>query len=426
MAALVFLAVLFVLFSVGVPISLALGAGSVVIFAVFSNSSLEIVPHTMYNTLNSFPLMAVPFFVLAADLMANGGLGKYLVDLTRVVFGRVRGGMAVVSIIACMIFAAISGSAVATCATIGMLTIPAMVNLNYPPRLAAAVVAASGTLGILIPPSIPMILYGFMAEQSTAKLFLAGAVPGVLIGLVYIIYCSFVLRKLKVESFAEDSGAKKKIIIKGLPALFMPITVLGGIYGGVFTPTEASVFAVVYSLIMSCFVYREVKLSELIPLVGRSMKTSSMIMLIIATSMVFGNILSLLRVPQQLLEFVLSANVQPWMFLIVANIALFIAGMFMEVAAVLLITTPLFLPIVHAMKVDPIHFAVIMVVSMTVGLITPPVGLNLYISAGVAGLPISEVIKGSIPFLIILILIWITVIAVPDLSLWLPSVVLGY
>ncbi len=380
----------------------------------------------MYNSLNSFPLMAVPFFVLAADLMANGGLGRYLVDLTKVVFGRVRGGMAVVAVVACIIFAAICGSAVATCATIGMLTIPAMIQLNYPPRLAAGVIAASGTLGILIPPNIPMILYGFMAEQSTAKLFLAGAIPGVLIGLVNIAYCVFVMRNIKQPEDSQDRAAKRMVIIKGLPALLMPVLVLGGIYGGVFTATEASIFAVIYSLVVFCFVYREVKLRDLIPLVGKSMVSSSMIMLIIATSMVFGNVLSILRVPQQLMEAVLSVNVQPWMFLIIANIILFIAGMFMEVAAVLLVSTPLFLLIVHALGVDPVHFAVVMVVSMIVGLITPPVGLNLYVSANIAGLLITEVVKGIIPFLIILFIVWGLITFIPGISLWLPFVVLGY
>jgi C4-dicarboxylate transporter DctM subunit len=407
------------LLAIGLPISFVLGSSGYAIFGLYSNTTLQIIPHTMYNTLNSFPLMAVPFFILAADIMGRSRIGRCLVDFAEALLGHLPGGMAIVSVAACMIFAAISGSSVATASAIGMLTIPAMERLGYPENFRTGIIAAGGTIGILIPPSIPMILYGFMTEQSIGDLFLAGAVPGVLLGILLIAYSYFTLRRRGQNNQQTlTHKERRRAIINGIPAVMMPVMILGGIYSGLFTPTEASIIAVVYALTAACFIYKDISLKDLIPLMGVSIKQSSMIMLLIMTSMVFGNVLSILRVPQILLEHAISSQAGALIILFIISLAILIMGCFLEVTAVLLIVTPLVLPILKHMGIDLVHFAVIMVVGMAIGLMTPPVGLNLYVVSGVGNVKLQKVISGVWKPLIVFLVVWLLLILVPKATLW--------
>jgi C4-dicarboxylate transporter DctM subunit len=421
MATIILITLLFVLAFLRVPIAISLGISSIVALWLV-DFSVGTVVQKMFTGVNSTTLMAIPGFVFAGLIMAKGGISKYLIDCIRAWIGHTKGGLAVVTIVACMIFAAISGSSPATAAAIGAIMIPMMMEAGYDKKYAMGLVATAGTLGILIPPSIPLILYGSVAEESTGKLFSAGILPGLLLGGVLIVAAIF-------EAHRKNYGGLEKIpmsqrwrpTIKAFWGLIMPILILGSIYTGVVTPTEAAFLSVLYAVIISFFVYREMTIKLFNNIVTESINTTAMIFLIIASALVFGMFLTTEQIPQLFAAWVSESGFNKWTFIIIVNLLFFVLGMFLEPTAIILITLPIFLPILHTLDINVIHFAIIMVVNMELGMITPPVGLNLFVVAGIMKEKIESVIRGVAPFFGLFIIVLIILILFPEISLFLTK-----
>ena len=417
MEAVIVIALLFILALLRVPIAISLAVSSIVgLYLV--DFSLDTVIQRMFTGINSTTLMAIPGFVFAGLIMAQGGISKYLIEAIRAWVGHTKGGLSVVTVITCMIFAAISGSSPATAAAIGAIMIPMMVKAGYDKKYSMGLVAAAGTLGILIPPSIPLILYGSVSEQSTGRLFSAGILPGLVLGFALIVYAVIV-------AYRKNYGGLPKVplnerwrpTLKSIWGLIMPVVILGGIYSGVVTPTEASFLAVLYAIIISIFVYREMSFTQFRSILSESINTTSMIFLIIAAALVLGTFLTTEQVPQDFAQWVSDSGFNKWTFLLIVSILFFVLGMFLEPTAIILITLPILLPIISALEIDVIHFAIIMVVNMELGMITPPVGLNLFVVSGISGEKVEEVIKGVVPFFAIFIIVLVIIIIFPQISL---------
>ncbi len=410
-----------VLMLLRVPIAISLALSTVAVL-MQENFNMNMVPQRMFSSLDSFPLMAIPGFVLAGVLLARGGISKYLIEALRTWVGHLPGGLSVVTVLACMIFAAISGSSPATAAAIGSIMIPAMTSAGYDKKYAMGLVAASGTLGILIPPSIPFIIYGITAEESIGKLFMAGVIPGVLLGGVLITSAIYYAKKNGYGKDVKASGSERmKASIKAIWGAFLPILILGSIYTGVATPTESAVIAVAYAIIVSVFIYKEMGWKDVRPILVESINITSMIYLIIAAASLFGLYLTNAQVPHHVGEWIAESNMNKWVFFIIVNILFFIMGTFLEAVSIILITLPILLPIIKHLGIDPIHFAIIMTVNMELAMITPPVGLNLFVVSGIAKEKLGDVVKGVIPFIVLFVLVLALLVIFPQISLWLPQ-----
>lgn len=417
--ALVLFILLLALFLINVPIAVALGLASTLVFFLDGNVSLIVIIQRMFNSVDSFPLMAIPFFILAGKLMESGGISRRLIHLANVIFGRVKGGLGIVSIVACAFFAAISGSAAATTAAVGALMIPAMVNKGYDKSFATAIQAAGGTIGIMIPPSVPLVLYGVAAGVSVSELFIAGIVPGlfVMVSLILLVY---------LISLKEGYGGGEKFgfmdfikaFFDAFLALMMPVIILGGIYGGIFTPTEAAVVAVVYGLIVGIFIYQEIKLADLTRIFSSSVVVTAVIMFIIAGASVFGYYLTRQRIPAELTELMLSVTDNWIIALLIINLLLLICGVFLETSAAVIILTPILVPIASALGIDLVHFGIIMIVNLGIGFITPPVGVNLFVAANIAGTKFESLVKAIIPFIIVMVVDVLIISFIPGISLF--------
>ncbi|MFT9846312.1 TRAP transporter large permease [Aneurinibacillus sp. REN35] len=413
---------LFVLLLLSVPVALSLGLASSIAFMVDGNMPLVVLMQRMFSALDSFPLMAIPFFILAGSLMETGGISRRLVNLANSLAGGLTGGLAVVTVITAMFFSAISGSSAATTAALGAILIPAMVKRGYDVGFAGATQAVSGELGVIIPPSIPMILFGISAGVSIGDLFIAGLLPGIMIGLSLILLVWYLSKRKGYKGEAGITGAMRLQAFKeAFLALLMPVIILGGIYGGIFTPTEAAVVAVVYAFIIGVFVYREVKWKDLVDIFTRSSITTSIIMIIIANAGMFGWILTREGVPQKAAAMFTAFSDSPFVFLILVNIMLLFVGMFFETSASIIILAPLLTPIAVALGIDPIHFGMIMIVNLAMGMVTPPVGVNLFVACQIANIKLERITKALIPFFIVLILDVLLITYIPALSTWLPS-----
>jgi len=419
------LVIFFVLLGFGLPIVFTLGITSLVMIALFSPTPLLMIPEVMYNSLDSFPLMAIPLFVIAAQFMLEGGASKYLINAVNCYVRHMRGGLAIVAVISCAIFAAISGSSVATALSMGVIVIPGMMVAGYSRRFAAGVVAASGTMGIMIPPSIALILYGIIVEESIPRLFLAGIAPGLLEVALYIAWIVIYSRKMDFRGGNKATVKEAfQATVKAIPAFSMPIIVLGGIYSGIFTVTEAASLAAVAAIIIAVFVYREVSPRRIFAITADAMKSAAMIMFIISTAIVFGNWITEAGIPARVVNFVSEMHLSPIVFLIFVNLLLLFLGMFLEVVSIMLITLPVLLPILTYLGIDLVHFGVIMTVNMELALETPPVGLNLYVISGVARAPLSEVIRGTYPFTLVGLIQIAVVTYWPQFSLFLPNLLM--
>ncbi|QQE73615.1 TRAP transporter large permease [Brevibacillus composti] len=409
---------LLLLLRVPVAIALVFSAGVALLDSGFN---LDVLPQKMFSSLNVATLMAIPGFILAGVLMSRGGISQALIDALRAWVGHFSGGLSVVTILACAVFAAISGSSPATAAAIGSIMIPGMVAAGYSKRYTMGLVAAAGTLGILIPPSIPLIVYGTVAEESIGKLFMAGFLPGLFLTAVLVLAAIIYARIKNFGRLPKASWEERwKLSVKALPAAFLPFLILGTIYMGVATPTEASVVACVYSLIVAVFIYRQISWKDTQTILRETVNTSSMIFFIIAGATVFGLYLTNAQVPQEIAAWIMEGEVNRWTFLIACNILFFIMGMFLEPTSIILITLPIFLPIIKLLGIDVFHFAIIMTVNMELGMVTPPVGLNLFVVSGISRAKLEEVVKGVIPFIGLMVLVLIVIIVWPSLSLWLP------
>ena len=421
-----FILVFGALLCLGVPITFTLGITALVMIGFYTTTPLIMLPQVMYNSLDTFPLVAIPFFVTAAQFMVRGGTSRYLVEAANAYVGHLRGGLAIVAVVSCMFFAAICGSSVASALAVGVVVISAMVNLGYPRSFAAGVVAASGTMGIMIPPSVALILYGIIAEESIPRLFLAGVTPGLLEGTLYISWIAYYSRRKGFGGGPRSTlNETLRATGKAFPALCMPVIVLGGIYGGFVTVSEAAALAAVVSIFVSIFVYRGVELQDIIPISAEAMKSAGMIMFIISTAIVFGNWLTESGIPARIADLIIDAELSPYIFLLFVNLLLLFMGMFLEVASTMLISLPILIPLVHVLGIDPIHFGIVMTTNMELALITPPVGLNLFVICGVSGASLWEAIQGAFPFVCIGFVQLAIVTYWPDFCLFLPRLLLG-
>jgi C4-dicarboxylate transporter DctM subunit len=413
---------LFALMFIGVPIAISLGLAGSMTIMFFSNDSVRSLAIKLFETSEHYTLLAIPFFLLAGAFMTTGGVARRLIDFANACVGHIRGGLAIGAVLACMLFAALSGSSPATVAAVGSIAIAGMVRSGYPQAFGAGIITNAGTLGILIPPSVVMVVYAAATEQSVGKLFVAGVIPGILLGLalmvaIYIVAVKKNLPALPRASFREWLSAGRK----ALWGLLLMVIILGGIYSGMFTPTEAAAVAAVYSAFVAIFVYKDLSFKQVPHVVLESGKLSIMLMFIIANAMLFAHVLTTEQIPQQITSMVMGMGLEPWQFLLVVNIVLLVAGAFMEPSAVILILAPILFPIAVELGIDPIHLGIIMVVNMEIGLITPPVGLNLFVTSAVTGMTVPQVIRAALPWLMILLSFLVIITYVPWFSLALPE-----
>lgn len=408
----------------GVPVAFSLGLSSSIIILCFSADSISSIAVKIFETSEHYTLLAILFFLLAGAFMTTGGVAKRLIDFANATVGHIRGGLAIASVLSCMLFAALSGSSPATVAAVGSITIAGMVRSGYPLEFGTGIVTNAGTLGILIPPSITMVVYAAVTEQSVGRLFMAGVIPGLLLGTVLMVAIYIVARRKNLP--AQPRATFREWIVsarKALWGLILVFIILGGIYSGAFTATEAAAVAAAYSFFVAVFVYKDIKLKECPRVVLEAAKLSVMLMFIIANAMLFAHVLTTENIPQDITRIVADMNLEAWQFLIVVNLILLVAGAFMEPSAIILIMVPILFPIATQLGIDPIHFGVMMVVNMEIGLITPPVGLNLFVSSAITKLPVEKVIRATLPWLMIMLLFLILITYVPEISIWLPNVI---
>ncbi|ORC35183.1 C4-dicarboxylate ABC transporter permease [Marispirochaeta aestuarii] len=414
----------FILFlMISVPIGISLGMASVVTILTAKPISIESFTQTMIQGLNSFPLMAVPLFTFAGDIMGRGGISKRLLQVTGLLFGRFKGGLGLVSIAACLFFAAISGTGSATVAAIGLLMIPEMVRKGYGKTFSGALIASAGTVGVIIPPSVCMVIYAVAAGVSVTGMFMAGVGPGLLIGIGLSLYTLIYSIKKGYEGSREKHSFKDIILIlvEAVPALLVPVFVLGGIYGGVFTPTEAAAVACIYGIIVSVFVYKEVKISDLLSIGYNAALLCAAVLVIIGISAGFGRILTITNIPVMIANSILEITSNKIVILIFINILLLIVGTFMETNASIIILVPILLPVVTALGVNPIHFGVIMVLNLAIGFVTPPLGCNLFMACQISDIKFDDIAKAILPWIAVMIVVLLVVTYVPNISLWLPK-----
>jgi len=466
---------LFALLFIGTPIAIALGLSSVLTIVLFSQDSLASLSLKLFETMQHYTLLAIPFFVLSSAFLSTGGVARRIIRFATACVGHLRGGLAMASVLACMLFAAVSGSSPATVVAIGSIVIAGMVKAGYTKEFAAGVICNSGTLGILIPPSIVMVVYAAATDSSVGRMFLAGVIPGALAGVMLMIGIYIAARvtglgKLERASAREVWDSFRDAVW----GLLLVIIIMGGIYGGIFTPTEAAAVAAVYAFVIALFVYRDMgplkdravwrlagarlstsTVSANLPLVAplatlaggivqslvylpvamfhkdtknvllEAGRTTIMLMFIITNAMLFAHVLTTERIPHIITQAILGAGFEPWSFLIIVNILLLIAGNFMEPSAILLIMAPILFPIAMELGIDPIHLGIIMVVNMEIGMITPPVGLNLFVTSGITGMSVLEVMRAALPWLMILLVFLILVTYVPIISTFLPDLLYG-
>ncbi len=354
--------------------------------------------------------------------LTTGGVARRMIRFANAVVGHLRGGLAMASVMACMLFAAVSGSSPATVVAVGSIVIAGMVRAGYPQPFAAGVICNAGTLGILIPPSIVLVVYGAATETSVGKLFMAGVVPGLMLGL--LLMAAIYLRAIKLDLPRQPRASFKEVLTAGresLWGLLLIVIILGGIYGGVFTPTEAAAVAAVYAFLIAVFVYRDIKWSGVPHVLIESAKVTVMLMFIVANALLFAHVLTTERIPQMIAETIIGMGMAPWQFLMVVNVLLLVAGMFMEPTGIILILAPILFPIATRMGIDPVHLGIIMVVNLEIGMVTPPVGLNLFVTSGVTGMPVGRVVAAAIPWTLLLLAFLILVTYVPWISLALPN-----
>lgn len=421
MTSLFLFSVLFLFLLIGVPIAFSLGLSSILTVLFFTSDSLASMSLKLFDTMEHYTLLAIPFFILASAFLTTGGVARRLIRFAIAAVGHFHGGLGIASVLACMLFAAVSGSSPATVAAIGSIVIGAMVKAGYPLPYAAGMICNAGTLGILIPPSIVMVVYAAATEQSVGQLFMAGVVPGALLGLMLMAAIYFSARKFKVPVQPRASFRELMVATRdaswGLGLIFV---VMGGIYGGIFTATEAAAVAAVYAFIVALFVHRDMGWAQIPKVFADAGKVTVMLLFIIANAMLFAHVLTTERIPQMMAETIIGWGLAPWQFLIVVNIILLIAGNFMEPSSILLILAPILFPIAVQLGIDPIHLGIIMTVNMEIGMITPPVGLNLFVTSGITGMPLWEVVKAAWPWLMVMLSFLMIITYIPQISLFLP------
>ncbi len=423
-------AVLFTIFSIlviiGAPIAICLGASTFVTLVYFTDMSPIEISAMMFEKVEHYSLMAIPMFILAGNLLSKGSAASRIIEFAKACVGHLPGGLPISAIFASIIFAAVSGSSPATVVAIGSIMFGAIMDAGYPKKYAVGTIATAGSLGILIPPSIVLIVYGVTAEVSIGKLFMAGVIPGIMLGIMMMAITYIGARRLGFEKTKPQSWKvrfeKMKDATWGLMTI---VIVIGGIYGGIFTPTEAAAVACVWAFFVSVVIYKDIKLVELYSTALESAKTTAMIMFIIANAMLFAHFLTIENIPQQITEALVAANVDKIMFLLMVNLLLILAGSFMEPSAIIMIMVPLLLPVAVALGIDPIHFGIVITINMELGMVSPPVGLNLFVTSGLTGMSIKDVIVAAFPWTMTILAGLLLVTYIPEISLWLPNLMYG-
>lgn len=412
----------FLFLIIGVPIGLSIGLAAMVAF-LKAGIPLQLVPQTMFEGNNSFSLVAVPFFILAGDLLAHGGISERIVAFAEAGVGRIRGGLSIVSVLASMFIAAISGSGAATTAAVGASLLPELKERKYDVDFSAALIASAGTIGVVIPPSVPMVLYAVIAGESVAKLFLGGFIPGILMGLGLIFWAIYIAKRRQYP--AGRTYTLKEVLKKFVAAiwgLMTPVLILGGIFSGIFTPSEAAGIAVAYTIFVAIFVYKALDFKKFYKLVVNAGVTSALIMFIIATSKVFGWGLAFYQIPQSIANSMLGmTHNNTFMVYLIIDFIILIAGMFMETASALIILTPIFLPAIAGVGGNLVHFGVVLTVGLAIGMATPPVAIDIYVASAITGLPMGKITKPIIPMVLILIAVFLIITFVPQLVLLIPG-----
>lgn len=405
------------------PIAISQAIGSLVLIFKYNPMPLETYTKAIVAGFNSFTLVAIPLFTFAGDIMGKGGISKRLIGVAKIGLGSMTGGLGIVSIVACMIFAAISGTGSATVAAIGLIMIPEMVSAGYDKPYAASLVATAGTIGTIIPPSICMVVYAISAGTSITSMFTAGFPVGILVGTSLCIYCYISCKKkgykpVKVKMTLKEVG---QILIDAIPSIMVPVIVLGGIYGGVFTPTEAAAAACFLGVVVAVFVYKEVKLSEVPYLAYRSVAISAAVMFIIGVSTGFGRVLAITQMPTMIANAILSITTSKVFLLILINVLLLIVGAFMETNAAIIILTPILLPMVKAVGISPIHFGMIMIVNLATGFVTPPVGANLFMASEISKVKFDILARTIWPWVAVMVVVIMIITYIPSISTFLPQ-----
>jgi C4-dicarboxylate transporter DctM subunit len=425
----IILTILLLLLLTGTPISIALGLTVLVFltgFSTFSMETVDIVSQRLFTGLESFALMAVPFFVLSGAFLTEGGVAARIIRFAQALVGWMPGGLAMAAILACAFFATISGSSPATVAAIGAIMLPALVKQGYPKRFAVGVITTSGSLGILIPPSIVMIIYAVSTSTSAGKLFIAGIVPGALLALLLMAVTYGTAVRKRFPTLPRAPAREVWVSFReAFWGLLLVAIVMGGIYGGAFTPTEAAAVSAVYAFVAAVWIYRDLRPRDIGKVLLSAANTSAMLLYIITNAMLFSYLLTAEQIPQALSDWVVHRQLEPWMFLIAVNLVLLLAGQFMEPSSIVLILAPLFLPIAQSLGIDPIHLGIIMTVNMEIGMIHPPVGLNLFVASHLARMGMTEVTIACLPWVGVMLVYLVVVTYLPVISLWLPTLLYG-
>lgn len=419
-------ALLLTILFAGLPVAFSLGSTSALLIWL-QDLPAGIIGHTLFSSLDSFVLLAVPLFILMSQILLEGKVGDGLFDAMNVWVRHLPGGLAIATILSCAFFAAITGSSAATAATVGLVALPALLERGYERRFVYGLIAAGGTLGILIPPSIPMILYGAVTEESVGRLFMAGVVPGLVLTGLFMAYAVWKSRRGGFHPMERASWEERwRVTRQNVWGIILPLLILGGIYTGAFTPTEAAAVGLIYSLAVTLFVYRTLRLKDIPGVCLRSVGTSCMIAMIMAGALLFGKVMTLLEIPQALTHSVVAANLSPLAFILAMNVVMLLLGCVLETVSIILLTMPLVAPLLGLLGIDPIWYAVIVTVNMEMALITPPVGVNLYVISGISReARMADIINGVLPFLLIMVVMLVIVVAFPQLSLWLPAAMKG-
>jgi tripartite ATP-independent transporter DctM subunit len=427
MSVLILVGGLLLLLISGVPVFVALIATSLIQILYSGNLPVLIIAQRLSNTLDSFPLLAIPLFILAAEIMNHSGATRRIFRLASVMVGHITGGLAHVNVLASMLFSGMSGSAVADASGLGTVEIRAMFDEGYDKPFSAAVTAASSTIGPIIPPSVPMVIYGVISGSSIGALFMGGIVPGIIMGLGMMVVVYIVARKRHMNVKRERAKLAEVVtaFLEAFPSILLPVIILGGIWGGIFSPTEAAAVAVVYSALLGFLIHRELKPADAGVILYSAGKNTAAIMLIVAAAGLYGWLISIEQIPQLVRTMLLGVSENPVVILLIINVILLIMGMFMELIAILTITVPVFLPVATAIGLDPVYFGVLVVLNLMIGFLTPPFGLNVFIMQKISGVPFWAIIRELIPFMVVLGITLLLMVFFPDLVMAIPRMVYG-
>lgn len=415
--------VLIIALVVNVPVGIAIGVSSLAAVLADGRLSSTYIVQQLVTSADSFPLMAIPLFILAGELMSAGGVSKRILNVCNVFFGRITGGLAIVTVIVCMFFAAVSGSGPATVAAVGSMVVPTMLEKGYSKSFTLALIATAGSIGVVIPPSIPMVIYGVSTSTSISGMFMAGFLPGILIGIGLIICCYFYCKKQGWKGDDRRYTVKEKMaaVWDAKWALINPVIILGGIYAGIFTPTEAAAVAAVYAFICGTFIHRELNIKNIFDPIAASCSTTGTTMVIIGCATAFTKILTIQRIPDMITKGISGLTTNYVLILLLINLLLLIVGCFMDTTPAMMVLSPILLPIALSIGMNPIHFGVIMVVNLAIGFITPPLGINLFVAARVGREPLETVTSGIMRFMVVMLICLLLITFIPAISMLIPN-----